>query len=120
MRWPWKPRPGMVRVSRREYVALLEGAVRAARLDAEMRVLRAETAQVRAEARAFEVLVARATERDVLNQAVERSLLADLPLTADGSLHDAGFAALVERRVWEQRDIDLAAVLAAAQDGDGA
>jgi len=97
MRWPWQSRRGIVRVSSRRLIALQRGALRAAELEREVRPLAAER-------RALEVLASSPYSAD----AVSEGVLAELPLTAQGKLHELAFLALVDAHVWEQREKALA------------
>jgi hypothetical protein len=108
VRWPWQPRPGMVRVSSRRLIALQRTALAVAELEAEARALAAETALLRAQNRAFDLLESRAEEGVAVERPVVDLVLADLPLTSDGRLHEAAFEAWVEDRVWAQRAVWLA------------
>lgn len=98
MRWPLRTRPGMVRLSRREYIRLLEGAAEARRLEEQIRSAEAQT-------RALAILereprVSTAAAESTASEAV----LVDLPLNAFGELHEAAFTAWRRDLVWAGRD----------------
>lgn len=101
MRWPWQPEPGMVRVNHRKLIELQRGALRAAELEASIARDTAKAAALGAEVAASRLLA----DLQVVDVDVE------LPVTADGRLHEEAFRALVEARVWAKRERQLADVL---------
>lgn len=121
MRWPWSPAPGKRRVSHGELIGLLRGALRAAELEAELVATGRDSALLEASGRAHELLQGRChVLSDDACRAVSADVLASLPLTEDGRLHEAAFVALLESRVWERREREVVAVMASGQfDTDG-
>ena len=112
MKWPRRRRRGVVSVSRRELIRLQAAAIRAHELEARTRDLQARTHLLHAECRAHQL--AELAGRPELPD----SLLEDLPLTADGRLHEPAFTALVDAHVWAARERKLAAVLGSPDRSD--
>lgn len=108
MRWPWQPRPGMVRVSSRKLIPMLQNALRAHELQAEISRLWVQTREAEAQVRAMELMRERVSAGH-LDEAARRDVLAALPLTSDGLLHEPAFLALVEQRVWAGWELQLQA-----------
>lgn len=115
MRWPWQPAPGLVRVNHRKLIDLQRSALRAAALEAEIRQLEQERLDRDAETRARELLE-QCDQMPADAQAVCGPLLADLPRTGRGVLHETAFLALVERSLWQLRDEQLAGILSGTED----
>lgn len=89
----WRPRrlpPGTTWISSKRYIALLEGALHAARLELEIVKVRAETQSLEAEARAHDVLVG-------LPIQAKTDLLDAIPMTSDGQLHERALFALLDQ-----------------------
>lgn len=124
MRWPWQSAPGMVRVGHRELIGLqretLSAMERERELTMEIREFRRERQLAEAEAQAYRLLQDRC---HVLSDAATRSVcsevLTELPLTAEGRLHEAAFLALVDARVWAHREREVVAVMATGHFDDG-
>lgn len=94
----------MVRVSRRRMIELQRSALRALELEAEVR----EHRQAAAAARAQAELCRRSLRLSDSERQAAAGLAVDPPLTAEGELHEAAFAAAVDAAVWEQRERELA------------
>lgn len=110
MRWPWQPKPGFVRINRKKLIELQHNALRALQLEAENAELERENQGIERETRALRFLAERAPGTAAETTAA-KGVLNDLPIAADGTLHEAAFALLVDARVWELRDQQIAAVL---------
>ncbi len=94
MRWPWRARPGMVKVSRKRLIELQAGALRARELQDRINAANAQT-------RAYELLAAGESVSSVdVESRVARESLGVLPFTADGQLHEPAFRALHQGRLW--------------------
>lgn len=107
---PRRRQPGMVRVSVRDSLRLLRGAVRAFDLEREIANIRRENARTRAEV----LLVDRGPMVTVqVRDAVAQS---SLPLTESGDLHEAAFAALVDSMTWQQREEQLRTLTAGTEE----
>ena len=112
MRWPWQPRPGMVRVSSRRLIELQRDALRAAELQGEIRERHRECRLAEAQDRAYQLLDERSQLAGVgVEPAVRAAVLADLPLTGEGELHEGAFAALVDALVWKSFEQELTGLL---------
>lgn len=119
MRWPWQPKPGMRRVKHRELIRLLRAASRAAELEAENAELAREAALLEADSRAHQLLQERRHALGLdLDQAVHVEVMAALPLTVEGRLHEPAFLALVEDQVWAHRERELVALVAPGATND--
>lgn len=94
----------MVRVSHRELIDLLQNALRAVELEAEVRVLEQQASMLRAQNRA----------RELVSVRPGVGVVPEVPLTAAGELHEPAFVALVEAQVWEQRERQLAEITGGA------
>lgn len=121
MRFRWSPAPGMVRVNHKDLIGLLRGALRAAELEVETATVARDTALLDADARAHQLLQGRCHEVGVpVDPEVRDEVLAGLPMTADGRLHEAAFVALLDARVWAHREREVVAVMATGHfDVDG-
>src|SRR3954447_982044 len=99
--WPWQTAPGMVRISRKRLIELQANALKAIRLEAEIRAFEAQTLAAVARVRAYKLLdqAERVSTPDVEATAAAVAL-ADLPLSADGSLHEVAFSAVHRSAVW--------------------
>lgn len=117
MRWPWQPAPGMVRVKDKALVELQRDALRAVELERETAALARERQLVAADMRARELLEERRTTVGEVAQAVATEVLASLPYTADGQLHETAFIALVNARVWDQWEKDRATPASTSHSG---
>lgn len=112
MRWPWQTAPGMVRISRKQLIELQANALKTMRLENEILAFEAQTRATEARIRASDLRTeARIRASELLAQAERVStpdveataaavMLADLPLSADGSLHEAAFSAAHRGAVW--------------------
>jgi hypothetical protein len=100
MRWPWRPRPGFVRIKEKTLVELQRRALRARDLEIEIRAQRRQNATLKAQAALARLST---TEREAVAY-----LVASPPLTSDGRLHEPAFRAAVEAGVWAQRELELA------------
>lgn len=109
MRWPWQPKPGYVRVNRKEYIRLLEGALRYHRLEDQIRDHRLDAAGHKA--REISNGYPTAEEREIV-----AGLAAALPLAADGTFHSAAFQAAADAAVWEHRERQLVRLAAGGQE----
>lgn len=98
MKWPWQPRPGMVRVSRRQLIELQRAALRAGQLEEENRERQAENRRLDATERAAQLLALLSSPGEP-DSAVCAWVLADLPLTAEGGLHEGALLALHRQEV---------------------
>lgn len=105
MRWPWRPAPGMVRVSRRRMIELQRRALRVVDLEREAALIAAET-------RAIKLIAEREAEL-----GASLALPAELPLTAGGRLHEGAFLALVEAQAWERHEDALRRLLEERRGG---
>lgn len=121
MRWPWQPPPGMRRVSSDDLIGLLRDVLRASDLEVEQARLTRESSLLAAATRAHQLLEERRQERGVdVEPAVRDDVEAALPMTSEGRLHEEAFLALVDARVWAQREREVVAVMASGQfDVDG-
>lgn len=108
MRWPWQTAPGMVRVKDKDLVALQRAVLRAVELERETAAIVRERQLVEADMRARTLLEQRRTTVGEVAPAVATEVMASLPYTADGQLHEAAFIALVNTRVWDQWEKDRA------------
>ena len=104
MRWPWQPRPGMVRLSHRELIRLQGQALKAAELEREVGILEATN-------RARQLLLTMPT-RETAEVEVRAETLEDVPVTLDGQLHEPALLALYQARIWERRERELATLMA--------
>ena len=105
MRTPWRRlAPGMVRVPTEELIGLLRGALRAAVLEAEGRALDAQADAYRRETRARAVVDEQSAAAGVSLRLLEvNGLVAHLPQTEHGALHEPAFLALLGQHFLERR-----------------
>lgn len=97
-RWRRLPR-GVRRVRHDELIRLLQGALRSADLEAQIREQTLREKRALAERRAH--VLAEAWLPQGVDAATARACVAgELPLTTDGTLHEAAFLALLEARWW--------------------
>lgn len=116
MRWPWQRRlpAGVVLIDDKRLIELYSTAQRTADLEVEIRRARTRAAQATAELKIDETQI----EGHVrLPQNAAAALLEDLPLTADGRLHDAAFDALLEQLVWREREQPILQLLKTGDHG---
>lgn len=113
MRWIWwRPRPGNVRVTKGEWIRLLEGARATAVLEHETAAVRSKTRRLEAESIARVEAIERAGA--VLGREVLEKVLADPPAQADGNLHEAAFRAWLDVELWRVHEQAVADLLAPA------
>lgn len=111
--WPWRPRPGMVRLSERDLIELLQAALRVDELEQENQALDASVRQIEATLRADEVL--RSLTICPAGEQVRGDLLRDVPLTSAGHLHEPALRALYDARLWVTREHELATLITTAR-----
>lgn len=100
-----RPAPGMVWVDDADLIQLQGDALRAAELEAQTREAQVQARRDKAEVRASVLLEERRARVGLdVDDQVRTEVLASLPLTAVGVLHEAAFCALVEQLVWSELD----------------
>lgn len=112
-RWPWQPRPGMVRISHKRLIELQREALRVCELEEQTRDLNRQRAVLETQARLLERGLTDA------ERAAAADLVADPPLTATGVLHEPALVAAVDAVVWAQRERELAGMRAGPTDMTG-
>lgn len=115
MRWPWQPRPGMVRIGHKKLIDLQRKALRAAHLEAELMAAAREDAKREAQWRA-EDLVNECTHGPIEARQLADLVLSDLPLTPSGDLHEGAFMALLTPALSDLRDAQLGHLVCGSGD----
>lgn len=95
--WWGKPAgPGRVWISARELVELQRGALRVSELERDLNAASAESMAIRLQRE-------RMGDMSPLPDERQEALFQDLPLTADGRLHEAAFTALLDKTIRRDR-----------------
>lgn len=101
--WLWRRTPpGMVRINHRKLIELQQGAIRAYRLETQIRETQRQAAVAAA--------AARVAGQGLAERTAVAHLVEDPPLTVDGQLHEQAFDAAVDAAVWARREQELAAL----------